>query len=304
MQRLSRSHIHTHFDRSLSPVADVDPGGSVLFETLDACFGEVRKLEDFEPHQRGPNGRTGNPLTGPVRVRGARPGDTLIVEVLDVRLDAEGFQLIGPNRAVVRDEVPERDLYPVRIEGATIRLPRGLRLPVAPVVGTLGVAPAGPPSNAPGPWGGNLDVPQITPGAAVHLPIQVEGALFSLGDVHARQGDGEVVGAPEIGAEVKVRFRLLEGQRSDWPLIEDAEHWWAVTCGPDEAEALRRGVFACARLVEQMQGVRFDDALILMTMMIRLHCSRTGEWGGLEPVVCSGFPKKLIEEATAGYRHD
>ena len=97
---------------------------------------------------------------------------------------------------------------------------------------------------------------------------------------------------------------MLPSRRSNWPLIEDAGHWHAVACGPDEAEALRRGVFVCARLVEHMHGLSFNDALILMTMTIQLHCARTGKWDDLEPVVCSGFAKKLIEEATDAYPRD
>jgi len=301
MHRISKQHTQTEFDKSLRPVAEVGPGEQVLFETIDACWNEVRNLEDFEVHRRGGKPGTGNPITGPVFVRGAAPGQTLVVEIMDVLLDPVGFQLIGPNRAVIRDEVEVFDHYTVAIEGQTIQLPRGMHLPVAPVIGTIGVAPEGAPSNAPGPWGGNVDVPQIAIGARIYLPVFVEGALFSLGDVHARQGDGEVVGAPEIGAQVTVKFDLLPDRWSDWPLVEHGDNWYAITCGPDEAEGLRQGVFACARLVQRMHGISFNDALILMTMTIQLHCARTGNWGNIEPVICSGFSKKLIEQATKDY---
>lgn len=301
MRRIPRTEIQSEFDRSVAPVAEVHVDEPVLFETLDACYNEVRSLADFEVHRRGSKRGTGNPITGPVHVRGAMPGQTLVVEIVDVLLDPVGFQLIGPNRAVIREEVEKFDHYTVAIEGRMLRLPRGMQLPVAPVIGTIGVAPDGEPSNCPGPWGGNVDVPQITVGARVYLPVLVDGALFSLGDVHARQGDGEVVGAPEIGAAVTVKFNLLSDRWSQWPLVEHEDHWYVVTCGLDEAEGLRQGVFACARLVQRLHGVSFNDALILMTMTIQLHCARTGEWGGIEPVICSGFSKKLIEEAVKGY---
>lgn len=298
---VSKQHIHTNFDKSIEPVVAIDPGQHVALETLDACWNEVRSLADFEIHRHGGKPGTGNPITGPVRVRGAKPGQTLVVEIVDVDLDPVGFQLIGPNRAVVRDEVPQLDHYTVAIDGEVIRLPRGLHMPVAPVIGTMGVAPAGNPSNCPGPWGGNMDVPQITVGAHVYLPVLVEGAMFSLGDVHARQGDGEVVGAPEIAAAVTVKLDLLPHRWSDWPVVEHDDHWYAVTCGPNEAEGLREGVFACARLAQRLYGLSFNDALILMTMSIQLHCSRTGDWGDMEPVICSGFSKTLLEEATREY---
>lgn len=299
--RLSSQHVHTHFDKSMAPAIEIDSGERVTFETIDACWNEVRSLPDFEAHCKGSKRGQGNPITGPVAMRGAKPGQTLRVEIVDVALSPVGFQLIGPDRGVIRNEVEAFDHYPVHIDGNTICLPRGLRIPVAPVIGTMGVAPADAPSNWPGPWGGNMDVPQITVGARVYLPVFVEGALFSLGDVHARQGDGEVVGAPEIGAEVTVRLELLPQRWSDWPLVEHDGHWYAVTSGPNEAEGLRQGVFACARLAQRLYGLSFNDALILMTMSIQLHCARTGDWGGLDPVICSGFSKQLFEEATDNY---
>ncbi len=175
-------------------------------------------------------------------------GAQLVVELVDIQLDETGFQLIGPNRAIVRDEVPEWDCYLVRVHDGTIHLPRGLELPAEPMIGTLGNAPAGEPTLQPGRHGGNLDCPQIRIGARVYLPIEVEGAMFYLGDVHARQGDGEVVGAPEIGARVTVRFGVLDRAIADWPLVEDADHWHIVASAPNEEEAIRQGVFAAAPL--------------------------------------------------------
>jgi amidase len=279
----------------------VTPGELVVIETRDACYGRVRTTADFEAYRNDPQ-RQPDPLTGPIEIQGARAGGGLVVEIVDVRLDDEGLQLIGPNRAIIRDEVPEWDCYSVRIRDGMVELPRGLRLPVDPVIGTLGTAPAGEPTLQPNRLGGNLDCPQIRIGARVYLPVEVDGAFFYLGDVHARQGDGEVVGAPEIGARVTIRFQLLDEPLASWPMIEDATHWRTLAAAPAEGDAIRTGVFELARFVQSRYDVSFNDALVLLTMCVSLKCSRTGGWGGLHSVICASFPKELVEQAVAGRR--
>jgi amidase len=279
----------------------VAPGELVAVETRDACYGRVRSTADFEVYRNDPN-RQPDPLTGPIVVQGARAGGGLRVEIVDVKLDDEGFQLIGPNRAIIRNEVPEWHCYSVRIRDGKIELPGGLRLPVEPVIGTLGTAPAGAPTLQPNRLGGNLDCPQIKIGTHVYLPVEVDGAYFYLGDVHARQGDGEVVGAPEIGAQVSVRFQLLDEPLAAWPLVEDETHWRVLTAAPTEGEAIRTGVFELARFIQLRYDVSMNDALVLLTMCVSLNCSRTGGWGDLHCVVCTSFPKALIEQAVSGRR--
>ena len=208
MKSLDKSHCHVFFDPSLPPAIRVAPGEEVMIQTLDACYGQVRSLKDYLAYHRRqkPQGSDGNPLTGPVFIEGAKVGTTLVVHILNIELDDTGFQAIGPNRAIIRDELEECDCYLVRIENGQVSLSNGIRVPANPVIGTLGNAPAVGPTNLPNPLGGNIDVPQVRTGSKVYIPIEVNGAMFSLGDVHACQGDGEVVGAPEIGAKVTVRF--------------------------------------------------------------------------------------------------
>lgn len=292
------------FDRRLEPVAKVQPGEPVVFETWDTCRGEVRSAEQFLAHRRA-GSLPGSPLTGPVFVEGAAPGDTLVVDILKVELDADGFQLIGPDRAIIRDEVPDWTCHVFHAEGNRVRFPNGLEVAADPVIGTFGNAPAGDPTNFPNPLGGNLDVPAARTGARLYIPIAAPGALFSLGDVHACQGDGEVVGAPEIGAKVTVRFDVRGGRHSDWLMIEDAAHWHSPCSAETEAEAARRAVFQNARLIERAHAVAFKDALIYLTLAGALSISRTGKWvrGTLPPVVCSSFPKEGLRQALTAYRH-
>jgi amidase len=298
MKIVEQRDYHTLLDRNLPPVVRVQPGETTIFETLDACWGKVRSLTDFQRYRNDPNRRT-DPLNGPVYIEGARPGGALKVKILDIELDETGFQLIGPNRAIIRDEVRDWDYYSIQIRDGKVCLPRGLEMPIDPVIGTLGNAPAGKPTNHPNPLGGNLDCPQIRIGVNVYLPIEVEGALFFLGDVHARQGDGEVVGAPEIGARVSVRFETLQRPLAAWPMVEDSTHWRMVTAADVEEEAIRIGVFEMAGFIERRYDIIFNDALVLLTMCVTLNCSRTGGHGTLERVVCTSVPKILMEQLGA-----
>lgn len=293
---IPKSALQEFFDRSSAPVARVSPGSHVTFETVDAIYGKVRSVEQFLEWRRVSR-HIGNPITGPVFVEGAKPGDTLVVDIVSVELDEDGFQLLGPDRAIIRDEVTEWSCLVFKVKGPRLVFPNGLELPARPVIGCFGNAPAGQPTCWPNRLGGNQDNPAVCVGARLYIPVEVEGALFSLGDVHGCQGDGEVVGAPEIGAKVTVRFQLLQQAHSEWFMIEDAENWYSSLNAPTEAEAARRAVLHNARFIEKAHGIRFEDALIFLTLSGRLSISRTGKWGRSEPVVCSSFSKQTLQEA-------
>jgi amidase len=296
MKIVNRDQHHTHMDARLTPVVTVRAGEQLAIETMDACYGRVRSADDFARYRSDPQRKT-DPLAGPVFVEGARGGGTLVIDILNIELDETGFQLIGPQRAIIRDEVADWDCYVVRVENGFVRLNDRLELPADPVVGTLGNAPAEGRTNQPNPLGGNLDCPQIRQGARVYLPVAVDGAFFFLGDVHARQGDGEIVGAPEIGARVTVLFGVLDHAVAPWPLVEDTECWHVLTCGPTEEDALRRGAFALARFIQERYDLSFNDALVLLTMCVSIRCSRTGGHGPLERVVTTSIQKSLLEHA-------
>ena len=296
---VSKQHQHFMFDRDNPPALRVQVGAEVTFETLDACCGTVRSIDQFM--QMRQEQRRCGPLTGPVFVEGAHAGDTLVVEIVRVKLDADGFQLIGPDRAIVQDEIPDWTCYVVAVQGERLKLPNGIELPIDPVIGTFGNAPVGKPVKDANRLGGNQDIPAVRTGAKLHIPVEVDGALFSLGDVHACQGDGEVVGAPEIGAQVTVRLSLLNGEQNDWFMIEDETDWHTACPGSNEYDAARQAIFHNARFISQSHGIELKDALIILTMIGRVSISRTGAWGQFRRVVCSSFSKQVVANAVTKY---
>jgi amidase len=302
---IESSQFQVFFDRGVPAVARVRPGDLITFETLDAGYNRIRTLEDLRQHiaERDVVRPRGNPITGPVYVEGVRPGQTLVVDIVSIELAEWGFQVIGPKRGVVRDEIADWDVYALRAVDGQIVFPNGMTLPAKPVVGTLGNAPSAGKYNHATPLGGNLDVPEIGEGSRVYLPIEVDGALFSLGDVHARQGDGELVGAPEFAARVTVRLSVTDDVSPRWPIVEAGGCWQVITSAPTEAECLRLGAHEAARLITEKHGLPLTDALFLLTMTARLTCSRTGDFGGLWPVTSTAFPLDLIARAAATFRH-
>ena len=220
---IHRDHHHFGWDNALRPVVEVAPGDSLELEVLDASGGRIRPESDasavltLDPE-------FANPVTGPVSIANAEPGDTLIVELLDLQLSGWGWTALIPQFGLLADEFPDPFLHITHHDHHHVEFTPEIRIPTRPFTGTIGVAPAEPGRHAsipPRTMGGNLDCPDIVTGARLHLPVQVPGALFSVGDTHAAQGDGEVCGtAIESPMTVALRFELIKGRQPKSPRIE------------------------------------------------------------------------------------
>ncbi len=206
------------FDPSLPPLLEIEPGEVVTFETSDEAYRRLARGESVEAIGL----ERFNAVTGPVLVRGAEPGDALRVEIQEIAVERAwavwlpGFGRLGSRvRAVQIRQVP--------VEGGYVRLSERLRVPLEPMVGCIGLAPAAGESStfSPAyPWGGNLDLRELSPGAAILLPVQVPGALLSLGDLHAAMGRGEpALVAIEAAGRATVRIDLEKGWRLEYPRL-------------------------------------------------------------------------------------
>jgi acetamidase/formamidase len=306
---IGREAIHTSWDNSLSPGLTVESGDTVVFETLEPSQGEVARdiasgkwqvpaaapdlvavvvsSASSAPPQDSEDEEQGHALTGPVAIAGAEPGDSLVVDIVEVVPAAWGWTACGPGGgALLQDELEEWVLHVWDLrDGEAAVFSPGIRVPMSPFCGVMGVAPAEPgrhPTIPPRQVGGNLDVRQLTAGATLSLPVEVSGALFSVGDAHAAQGDGEVAGtAIEMDATVTLRFSLLKGHTIPGPQFHTpvldlvGGPWFAATGnGTDLYEAGREALRGILAYLEAQHGLARPQACILASACVDLRISQ------------------------------
>jgi acetamidase/formamidase len=229
---------YTYTFGGVAPVASVRPGAFLSTWTMDCFGGRVRSTSDMASQVCDP--RLLNPQSGPFYIEGAAPGDTLAVHFVSIRpreawgvsstVPFFGSLTATPTTAMLHTSLLERTwIYEIDAAAGVVRYlaadtPFTAELPLDPMHGTVGVAPAlneVRSSLAPGDWGGNMDTPEMRAGVTCYLGVNVEGALFSLGDGHARQGEGETCGvAVECAMDSTVILDVVRGHPTPWPRLE------------------------------------------------------------------------------------
>jgi acetamidase/formamidase len=280
--------IHHRWDRTLAPALEVASGDVVHYELAMSRRGQVQ--EGFNFAQARWDGETAYHLLGPVQVRGARPGHTLRVDVLALEPGDWGWCVVLPGLGTLPDDFPEPFLRTFDLRGRThAELTPAVHVPLAPFLGTMGTHPGEPavaPVFPPHRGGGNIDNRHLTVGSSVWLPIWCEGALFSCGDPHAAQGDGEVCVAA-LECDMRASLRLSIEPRTIaapyfrtagplTPLVEGAGHHGAMGIAPDLMEGTRLAVRAMIEWAVTEQGLSREDAYML--------CSLAGDLKILEVV--------------------
>jgi acetamidase/formamidase len=278
-----------YFDAALKPVATIDPGQTITINSVSAAEmesptqpgmtirPELSAIQAAVKPELGPH-----ILTGPVAVRGAMPGDALRVEILDVKLaDDWGFNLFKPGMGTLPDDFPEAKLIHLGIDmtKGTIDTPWGMTLKAQPFFGVMGVAPApatGRVSSVmPSHFGGNLDNKELGTGAVLYLPVWTEGALFSCGDGHALQGDGEVcLTAVETGLTGTFRIDLVKDAQLDAPYAETKTHLIAMAFDEDLDEAARVALRRLIALIVARTTLTSGDAYQLCSLAADLHVTQ------------------------------
>jgi acetamidase/formamidase len=263
------------------PLAEIRPGDVSTVRTEDCFGGAVRTPADLPSRVcRMPYV---NPLAGPFLVVGAEPGDTLAVHLLAVEPDRDwGVSATVPHfgaltstayTATLQPSLPERVWrYDLDAVARTVRFRAddgyAVDLPMAPMVGTIGVAPAGMEARGSidcGPYGGNMDTPELVAGTTVYLGVNVHGGMLGLGDGHARQGQGEASGvAVETAMTVTFTVEVLKGVGTPWPRIESDDALMSVGCARPLEDAYRIGHHDLVGWVAELTGLGPLDAYQLV----------------------------------------
>ena len=205
------------FDKNNEPVLRCSLPANITFETNDSFAGQVQSEDDSMDSF---DYDIINPCTGPVFFEGVKPGDVLEIEIKSIRCKSPGWAMCVPNEGVIGHLVKEPK---TKIYHETLDLGGGIKVPVEPMIGVIGVAPAGEPLRAimPGDHGGNMDNNMIKAGATVFLPVQVEGGLLAMGDLHVRMGDGEsFYTGIEVGGVVEVSVTVRRDLKMDIPFVK------------------------------------------------------------------------------------
>ncbi|HYE00248.1 MAG TPA: acetamidase/formamidase family protein [Alphaproteobacteria bacterium] len=282
-------HSHYGWDRSNAPVLRIAPGETVEFETVDSSGAQLGPDSTLDDLVRLDFGKV-NPVTGPVHIDGAEPGDALKVTLMSFRPSGWGWTANIPGFGLLADQFKDPALHiwkydPVALAPALYG--PGGRVPLKPFTGTIGVAPAEPGPHSvvpPRRVGGNMDVRDLSAGTELYLPVEVAGALFSVGDTHAAQGDGEVCGtAIESPMAVTLRFDLVKGANLPFPRFRTAGpvtrhldgEGYEVTTGvsPDLMQASRDAVAGMIDLLTARHGMAAVDAYMLCSVCGDLRIS-------------------------------
>jgi acetamidase/formamidase len=297
------------WDNSIEPALEIESGQAVLLHVRDASDEQISRNSGVDDVLELDFSHV-NPVSGPIYVKGAEPGDALAVELLELRPQAWGWTAIIPGFGLLADEYAEPWLRisDVDAERGRIRFSERVTLPYRPFPGTLGVAPAEPGSHSivpPSRFGGNMDTKHLNPGVTLYLPVGVRGALFSLGDTHAAQGDGEVCGtAIETAMDAVVRLTVRKDVKVDAPqydipassttATEPTSYHVCTGVGPDLLEAARDAVRATVTWLGERHGLDRQEAYALASVAcdLRIHeVVDAPNW-----VVGSFVPESIFEQ--------
>ena len=279
------------FDAELKPVLTIEPGDRVTIECitgntewLPPAGSGLEPLPEMPVIYREVKKGTGNHiLTGPVYVRGAAVGDVLEVRILDIKLRQNwGWNIFRGYMGTLPEDFPYTRLMhvPLDLAANVAALPSGIEIPLQPFFGQLAVAPARKfgrqNSKEPREFGGNLDCKELVAGSTIYLPVWNEGALFSTGDGHAAQGDGEVDGtAIETSLAGTFEFHVRKGLGWTMPRAETTMHYIAFGLDPDLDDAARQALREMIAWIVQMTGISRDEAYALCSFACDLRVTQT-----------------------------
>ncbi len=300
---------HHSWDNAIPPVLTVAPGESVEFAVQDASAGQLTARSGVADVTALDFAQI-NPVCGPIRIDGAKPGDALKVSVLAFAPSGWGWTACIPGFGLLADQFPEPALHIWSYDTTTAKPAAygpGGRVPLKPFCGTIGVAPAEPGVHSivpPRRVGGNMDIRDLAAGTELYLPIEVAGALFSVGDSHAAQGDGEICGtAIESPMSVALRFELIRDAQLPSPRFTtpgpvarhlDGKGYEVTTgIGPDLMSAARDAVRHMIDLISTRHAMTAMDAYLLCSVCGDLRISEIVDapnW-----VVSFYFPRIVLD---------
>ena len=304
---LTAEPTHSLWDRALPPRLHIQPGDTVHFHCVDSSGAQVHPGMTAAELLTIDRTRI-HALTGPIFIEGAQPGDVLQIDVLEIAHHGWGWSSVLEGLGFLKDRFREPYLFHWQLDADTTSSLSPAIIPLRPFLGVMGVARAedgGFRTRPPGPFGGNLDVRELCAGSRLYLPVFNPGALFSCGDGHAAQGDGEVcINGIECPLDATLRFRLHKQQPLASPLVEapaytaadSSESWVVLETGTDLATAARAATSRMVDLLVARWGFTPVHAYILCSIALKLRLSQVVN----EPVhtISASISKQILPPRT------
>ncbi|WP_250506225.1 acetamidase/formamidase family protein [Bowdeniella massiliensis] len=302
---LDKSHGQTSFDRSIAPVLTITPGTgeTIAMQTDGELFVQLHERGSLEAVTAPIN-----PVTGPIYVDGAEPGDALRVTIHDIVLGDHGWSVYLPGAGALTERMGD-ELFSRKIPltNDAARLTESITAKLRPMIGCIGTAPAGEPGSTVMPSfgsGGNMDLTDASPGSIVYLPVEVSGGLLSLGDIHAvmARGESSFVAIEAEGTAV-ISIDLVKGANLRAPRVETESEWCFIGIGDPVQDSIKRGYEDCFDFLLEA-GYSREDAYVVMSALV--HSELGGPTGSKTPdplhpftaigaVTVHRLPKELVD---------
>ncbi|HWQ07723.1 MAG TPA: acetamidase/formamidase family protein, partial [Holophaga sp.] len=247
----------------------VPSGATITLRTRD-CFDDQIRSEEADLSRV--DWERANPSTGPVHVEGAQPGDVLKVTIQRIELAPSGVMVSDARHNILGRFLQGALVRVLPVGSREAEFGHGVRIPLAPMVGVIGVAPAGLPvkTDTPGRHGGNMDCSLVTEGAVLYFNVEVPGALFALGDVHGAMGDGEILSGIEMAAQVTVTLDVVKGRSIQSPVLESRDAWSVIESAPTLDQAAQQAVESMYGFLSERQGITGHELSMLMSLVGKL----------------------------------
>jgi amidase len=290
---IPREHVFFAFDPELTPIAEVEQGEEVILQTHDCFEGQIQTTADLCDAL---DWNHVNPATGPVYIKGAKPGDVLRVDLLEINLGDQSSMVTIPGEGALGDVITEMETAILKLEGGQIVFKDKIRIPQRPMIGVIGVAPATGkvPNGTPGAHGGNMDCTLVAEGNSVYFTVGVDGALFGAGDMHAAMGDGEIVvcGA-ETPGELRFKAEVVDLPGLPTPFIETKDMVSTIYSAKTIDEASQGAIHNMADFLTGFVRLPLNDAGMLMSLVGQLKFCQV-----VDPLktVRFEFPKTVLED--------
>ena len=273
MKKITRNQVIFEMNKENEPVLSIESGEKVIFETMDCFSGEVCSPEDTVS---GIDFSKVNPATGPLFVEDAKVGDVLKVKINRISIDDQGVILTAPGLGLLSDGIDKEETVLTEVTEKTTNY-KGFEIPLRKMIGVIGTAPAGEPVNTgtPHDHGGNLDTILVREGSIIYLPVEVEGALLSMGDMHSSMGDGEIMGAgSEVAGEIEVEVEVVKDSNLPLPFIETEDLYVTLASRETMEEASQLALNHMVQFLQAKTDLTFNQAGMFLSLAGDLKVSQ------------------------------